>query len=153
MRWRLPIPSVNAVSGTATAGLAGISAASDGGAWTGPDGITYRTRAPIRMTAAAAASTIGRLRRSRFMGTNKMWGGRFAGGPADIMAEINVSIEFDKRLAAEDIAGSRAHARMLADQGIITQEDGAAILQGLDQVEKEIKDGTFTFKREFEDIH
>jgi argininosuccinate lyase len=87
------------------------------------------------------------------MGTNKMWGGRFAGGPADIMAEINVSIEFDKRLAAEDIAGSRAHARMLADQGIITQEDGAAITRGLDQIEKEIADGKFTFKREFEDIH
>jgi argininosuccinate lyase len=87
------------------------------------------------------------------MGTNKMWGGRFAGGPADIMAEINVSIEFDKRLAAEDIAGSRAHARMLAEQGIITQEDGAAILKGLDQIESEIAGGTFTFKREFEDIH
>jgi argininosuccinate lyase len=87
------------------------------------------------------------------MGTNKMWGGRFAGGPADIMAEINVSIEFDKRLAAEDIAGSRAHAQMLADQGIITQEDGAAILKGLDQIEKEIADGSFTFKRELEDIH
>jgi argininosuccinate lyase len=87
------------------------------------------------------------------MGTNKMWGGRFAGGPADIMAEINVSIDFDKRLAAEDIAGSRAHARMLADQGIITQEDGAAILKGLDQIEGEIAGGTFTFKREFEDIH
>jgi argininosuccinate lyase len=87
------------------------------------------------------------------MGTNKMWGGRFAGGPADIMAEINVSIEFDKRLAAEDIAGSRAHARMLAEQGIITQEDGASILTGLDQIEKEIAAGTFTFKRELEDIH
>jgi argininosuccinate lyase len=87
------------------------------------------------------------------MGTNKMWGGRFAGGPADIMAEINVSIDFDKRLAAEDIAGSRAHARMLADQGIITQEDGAAILKGLDQIAQEIADGKFTFKRELEDIH
>ncbi|HEY5338348.1 MAG TPA: argininosuccinate lyase [Rhizomicrobium sp.] len=87
------------------------------------------------------------------MGTNKMWGGRFAKGPADIMAEINVSIEFDKRLAAQDIAGSRAHARMLADQGIITQEDGAAILKGLDQIEAEIGEGRFTFKRELEDIH
>jgi argininosuccinate lyase len=87
------------------------------------------------------------------MGTNKMWGGRFAGGPADIMAEINVSIEFDKRLAAQDIAGSRAHAQMLADQGIITKEDGASILKGLDQIEAEIKGGTFTFKRELEDIH
>ena len=82
-----------------------------------------------------------------------MWGGRFAGGPADIMAEINVSIDFDKRLAAEDIAGSRAHARMLADQGIIMQEDAGAILKGLDQIESEIAGGTFTFKREFEDIH
>jgi argininosuccinate lyase len=87
------------------------------------------------------------------MGTNKMWGGRFAKGPADIMAEINTSVEFDKRLAAQDIAGSRAHARMLADQGIITQEDGAAILKGLDQIDTEIAAGKFTFKRELEDIH
>jgi argininosuccinate lyase len=87
------------------------------------------------------------------MGTNKMWGGRFAGGPADIMEEINASIEFDKRLAAQDLAGSRAHARMLADQGIIAQDDATAILKGLDQIETEIAEGRFEFKRDLEDIH
>ncbi|MGN6516816.1 MAG: argininosuccinate lyase [Rhizomicrobium sp.] len=82
-----------------------------------------------------------------------MWGGRFGAGPAEIMAEINASVDFDKRLAAQDIAGSRAHARMLADQGIIAQADAASILKGLDQIEREIADGKFTFKRELEDIH
>ncbi|HWD50605.1 MAG TPA: argininosuccinate lyase [Rhizomicrobium sp.] len=87
------------------------------------------------------------------MVTNKMWGGRFERGPADIMEEINASIEFDKRLAAQDLAGSRAHAQMLADQDIISKHDAAAILKGLDQIEREIADGTFSFKRELEDIH
>lgn len=87
------------------------------------------------------------------MGTNKMWGGRFGEGPADIMAEINASVDFDKRLAREDLAGSRAHARMLADQGIISQDDATSILKGLDQIEQEISSGSFTFKRELEDIH
>jgi argininosuccinate lyase len=87
------------------------------------------------------------------MSTNKMWGGRFGEGPAQIMAEINASVDFDKRLAAQDLAGSRAHARMLADQGIITQADAASILKGLDQIEGEIAAGSFTFKRELEDIH
>jgi argininosuccinate lyase len=87
------------------------------------------------------------------MGTNKMWGGRFGEGPADIMAEINASVDFDKRLAAQDLAGSKAHARMLADQGIIAQADAASILKGLDQIAREIADGSFVFKRELEDIH
>ena len=82
-----------------------------------------------------------------------MWGGRFGEGPADIMAEINASVDFDKRLAAQDLAGSRAHARMLADQGIIAQDDAASILKGLDQIAREIADGSFVFKRELEDIH
>ena len=63
-----------------------------------------------------------------------MWGGRFAGGPAAIMQRINASIDFDKRLYAQDIRGSKAHCRMLVRQGILTPEDGAAILGGLDQV-------------------
>ena len=82
-----------------------------------------------------------------------MWGGRFGEGPADIMAEINASVDFDKRLAAQDLAGSKAHARMLADQGIIAQADAASILKGLDQIAREIADGSFVFKRELEDIH
>ena len=87
------------------------------------------------------------------MSTNKMWGGRFERGPASIMEEINASIEFDKRLAEQDIRGSQAHARMLASQGIIAQSDADAILKGLDQIAAEIAQGRFVFKRELEDIH
>jgi argininosuccinate lyase len=87
------------------------------------------------------------------MSTNKMWGGRFESGPAAIMREITPSIDFDKRLAAEDLAGSRAHCRMLASEGIIAKDDGLAILDGLAKIEKEIAEGSFVFKRELEDIH
>jgi argininosuccinate lyase len=87
------------------------------------------------------------------MSTNKMWGGRFESGPAAIMREITPSIDFDKRLAGEDLAGSRAHCRMLANEGIISKDDGQAILAGLDAIEKEIAAGSFVFKRELEDIH
>ena len=87
------------------------------------------------------------------MSANKMWGGRFEGGPAKIMEEFTPSIGFDQRLAGEDITGSRAHARMLASQGIITKADRDAILTGLDTIEKEIKAGQFEFKRSLEDIH
>jgi argininosuccinate lyase len=82
-----------------------------------------------------------------------MWGGRFEGGPASILEVITPSIDFDKRLAAEDIAGSKAHARMLAMQQIISQQDCDAIVKGLDAIEKEIADGKFTFSRALEDIH
>ncbi len=82
-----------------------------------------------------------------------MWGGRFAAGPAEIMREITPSIDFDKRMAREDLAGSKAHVRMLSGEGIIPKEDASAILLGLEQIETEIKDGTFVFKRELEDIH
>jgi len=87
------------------------------------------------------------------MVTNKMWGGRFAGGPAAIMEVITPSIDFDKRLAVQDIAASRAHARMLAVQQIISQFDCEAIIRGLDAIEKEIADGKFVFSRALEDIH
>ncbi len=82
-----------------------------------------------------------------------MWGGRFAGGPAEIMQRINVSIGFDKRLYAEDIAGSKAHCAMLVRQKIISAEDGAAILEGLDRIRGEIEAGKFPFREEHEDIH
>ena len=85
--------------------------------------------------------------------SNTMWGGRFAGGPAAIMEVITPSIDFDKRLAAQDLSGSRAHARMLAAQGIIAKADCAAILDGLDAIEAEILQGKFVFKRALEDIH
>jgi len=82
-----------------------------------------------------------------------MWGGRFERGPAAIMEEINASIDFDRRLAQQDLAGSKAHARMLAKQRIIAQADADAILEGLDQIGREIASGQFSFKRELEDIH
>ncbi|WP_207456644.1 argininosuccinate lyase [Azospirillum sp. SYSU D00513] len=84
---------------------------------------------------------------------SQMWGGRFARGPAAVMEKINASISFDKRLADQDIAGSKAHAAMLAKQGIITQADADAIRNGLDRVKQEIDSGGFTFKVELEDIH
>jgi len=85
--------------------------------------------------------------------TNKMWGGRFQAGPDAIMEEINASIGFDKRLFAQDIAGSKAHAAMLASRGIISKPDAALIRKGLEQVQAEIEAGTFTFSRALEDIH
>jgi argininosuccinate lyase len=82
-----------------------------------------------------------------------MWGGRFAAGPSAVMQEINASIDVDKRLYREDIAGSLAHAAMLADRGIISREDGAAIAKGLETIRKEIEAGSFTFDAALEDIH
>jgi argininosuccinate lyase len=84
---------------------------------------------------------------------NKMWGGRFAASPAEIMEEINVSISFDKALAPQDIRGSKAHAAMLGETGIITKSDAREILRGLDQVAAEIEGGDFTFSRALEDVH
>ena len=85
--------------------------------------------------------------------SNKMWGGRFTSEPAAIMAEINASIDVDRRLFRQDIAASKAHAEMLAKQGIISVKDGKAIARGLDDVLAEIESGRFAFKRELEDIH
>ncbi len=85
--------------------------------------------------------------------SNTMWGGRFAAGPAEIMEEINASIGFDRKLAAQDIAGSLAHAAMLAAQGVVAQADADAIAAGLNQVKGEIEAGTFAFSRALEDIH
>ncbi|HUZ71851.1 MAG TPA: argininosuccinate lyase [Stellaceae bacterium] len=81
------------------------------------------------------------------------WAGRFAGGPAEIMQRINVSIDFDKRLYAQDIAGSLAHCAMLVERRILSREDGAAIAQGLAKIRDEIEAGTFPFRAEHEDIH
>jgi argininosuccinate lyase len=84
---------------------------------------------------------------------NAMWGGRFSTGPDAIMTAINASIGFDRRLYAQDIAGSRAHAAMLAAQGILTDSDAAAIREGLLTVLSEIEGGSFPFRTELEDIH
>ena len=84
---------------------------------------------------------------------NKMWGGRFAMSPAEIMAEINTSIDFDKVLAPFDVRASKAHATMLAAQGIIAKEDARKILAGLDRVLAEIEAGGYQYSRDLEDIH
>ncbi|MCB1520600.1 MAG: argininosuccinate lyase [Hyphomicrobiaceae bacterium] len=82
-----------------------------------------------------------------------MWGGRFEMSPAELMVRINASIGFDKALAPQDIRGSKAHAAMLAEAGIISKSDAREIARGLDQVGAEIAAGTFTFSDALEDIH
>jgi len=81
------------------------------------------------------------------------WGGRFEGAPVAIMEEINASIDIDRKLYRQDLAGSRAHTNMLIIQGIVRPDAGHAILKGLDQIEAEIVAGTFEFERRLEDIH
>lgn len=85
--------------------------------------------------------------------SNQMWGGRFAAGPDAIMEAINASIGFDQRMAAQDIEGSRAHAAMLAAQGIIDGRDAEAIREGLLTILSEIEGGGFAFSTALEDIH
>ncbi len=85
--------------------------------------------------------------------SNRMWGGRFAEGPAAIMEEINASIGYDQKLYRQDIAGSKAHVRMLAAQQIVAGEDAKAIAHGLDTILSEIDAGQFEFSRALEDIH
>ena len=82
-----------------------------------------------------------------------MWGGLFASGPAEIMEEINASIDFDRALGPQDIAGSLAHVAMLATTGIIEAADAEAIARGLTQVKGEIEAGRFAYSRALEDIH
>ncbi|MEK9662130.1 MAG: argininosuccinate lyase [Alphaproteobacteria bacterium] len=84
---------------------------------------------------------------------NAQWGGRFVVGPDEIMERINASIDFDRRLFAQDIAGSQAHAAMLVAQGILDGEDGDAIALGLDTIRNEIESGSFAFSAALEDIH
>src|SRR5688572_29546232 len=85
--------------------------------------------------------------------SNKMWGGRFRASPDAVMEEINASIDFDRHLFREDIAASKAHAAMLAEQGIIEVDDARRIAHGLDTILSEIESGKFKFKRALEDIH
>jgi len=84
---------------------------------------------------------------------NPMWGGQFASGPAESMAKINASIAFDKKLYAQDIKGSIAHAGMLAIVGIISSAEADAIIRGLKKIQQEIELGAFVFKESLEDIH
>jgi argininosuccinate lyase len=85
--------------------------------------------------------------------TSKIWGGRFESASDAILEAINVSIDFDKRLAPQDVRGSLAHVAMLAATGIVSQEDAAAITRGLEQIRGEIEEGSFAFSRALEDIH
>jgi len=85
--------------------------------------------------------------------SNQMWGGRFASGPSAIMEAINASIGFDRKLAAQDIEGSLAHAAMLAATGVISKADHRQIEKGLKSVAKEIEKGDFNFSTKLEDIH
>jgi argininosuccinate lyase len=85
--------------------------------------------------------------------SNKMWGARYASGPDAIMEEINASIDFDRHLYRQDITASKAHAEMLAKQGIIAADDAKSIAHGLDTILSEIEAGTFSFQRALEDIH
>jgi argininosuccinate lyase len=85
--------------------------------------------------------------------SNDMWGGRFAAGPDAIMEAINVSHPFDRRLAAQDVAGSRAHASMLAATGIVSDSDAKAMREGLNAVLSEIEAGDFPWDDALEDVH
>ena len=85
--------------------------------------------------------------------SNEMWGGRFTRSPDSIMQDINASVDVDRHLYRQDIAASKAHAAMLATQGIITADDARRIAHGLDTILSEIERGTFEFKRSLEDIH
>src|SRR5207253_11359775 len=134
--WRTPatVPRAGVPAGTTSPGLNFPSPAA---------------AAAERATRSATATVPDQANRE----TNPNWGGRFDGGPAAIMRRINASIDFDKRLYAEDIAGSLAHCAMLVAQRILTAEDGKAIASGLEQIRGEIDSGAFVFREENEDIH
>src|SRR5438270_1772286 len=139
---QLPLRSVKEISGAGCGGEAGINS----------PGLTVSGSAA---TAAVAANRNASAMVPKDV-TNRptpMWGGRLAGGPAAIMRRINASIDFDKRLYAEDIAGAQAHCAMLVAQNILSPEDGATIAQGLEQIRGEIDSGSFVFRDEHEDIH
>ena len=108
---------------------------------------------PVRGDRAAAEPGQGGSQGESQGQANAQWGGRFAGGPAAIMREINASIGFDRALWRQDIRGSIAHAGMLAHVGVITVEDAQAIRSGLEQIAEEIEAGCFSFDAALEDIH
>jgi len=85
--------------------------------------------------------------------TSKLWGGRFSEATDSFVQRFTASVNFDRRMAAEDIAGSLAHAEMLCAAGVLTQEELADIQRGLAQVQEEITSGSFTWSVELEDVH
>lgn len=102
---------------------------------------------------SGSANFMSKSSKSKADIANSMWGGRFASGPAAIMEEINASIGYDKKLYAQDIAGSIAHAQMLAECDIINVEDRDKIIHGLNTILSEIAEDKFEFSRALEDIH
>ncbi len=104
---------------------------------------------PRRQAIAAREDMVG----STGDGSNAMWGGRFAEGPAAVMREINASIPFDKRLWRQDVAGSKAHVAMLGAQGIVSAEDAATIAAGLDSVAADYAANGVAEDLALEDIH
>lgn len=88
-------------------------------------------------------------------GTNDgaLWGGRFAGGPSEALAALSKSTQFDWRLAPYDIAGSRAHARVLAKAGLLTDDELAGMIAALDQLEADVRSGAYTPAESDEDVH
>ena len=99
---------------------------------------------PEPTTAPATGATPARL---------SLWGGRFAGGPADALAALSVSTHFDWRLAGHDIAGSRAHARVLARAGLLDRGELARMLDALDALDADVASGAFAATPEDEDVH
>ncbi|MEG6591528.1 lyase family protein, partial [Desulfovibrio sp. 1188_IL3213] len=87
------------------------------------------------------------------MKTNQSWGGRFAEGPKEAVAQYTDSQSYDRALYAQDIRASQAHARMLGRQGVITPSEAQLLVEGLDRVREEIRSGNFTWKPELEDVH
>ena len=85
--------------------------------------------------------------------SSTLWHGRFAGGPSEALQALNDSLPFDQRMFREDIAGSRAHVRMLCDVGLFTEAERDGVLAALDTVEHEIESGSFDFQANDEDIH
>src|SRR6201995_2383391 len=135
------------ISAAATAiGIRRITAARVAGC----SGISFVIPLQLRLCSGLCYRS---MRRAGKVMSNKMWGGRFSERPDAIMEDINVSIDVDRHLYAQDIAASRAHADMLAAQGIITASDAKNIGKGLDTILSEIGNGTFDFKRALEDIH
>ena len=92
-------------------------------------------------------------RDTHHMKTNASWGGRFSEGPKEAVAAYTESESYDRAMAFQDIRASKAHAHMLARQGVLTPEDGEALEKGLDMVAEEISRGEFTWKPELEDVH
>src|SRR5438270_13342677 len=106
---------------------------------------------------SAATNSEQRARSSSAMSASeeplKLWGGRFSGGPADALAALSLSTHFDWRLARYDLAGSRAHARALHRAGLLTDDELAAMIEGIDRLDADVASGEFRPRPEDEDVH